>query len=318
MVGKRLVKIKKMKSIGIIGMSEGNAHPYSWSSIINGKYNYQSIADAGYPAVSAYLKANEDSLGINGYEVTHIYTQDKSLSKSIAESSGIRRIVEKPEDMIGEIDALILARDDAQSHIGFVKPFMEAGIPVFIDKPLAISREALNWFEQQHKKGRFFMSCSAMRFSSECKILKQDISSLGNTELVIAVGKKDWLKYGVHMVEAVLATLDDAKVISVQNIGEKGKDIVKLNFESGLTACICLYMDIYGTFQFQWYGSQAGRVADIKNSYSMFRETILQFFRSMEEGQPRISFEKTYQVIETVIAAEESRLNGGVIVNLRK
>ncbi|HRN58231.1 MAG TPA: Gfo/Idh/MocA family oxidoreductase, partial [Agriterribacter sp.] len=253
-----------MLNIGIIGMSPGNAHPYSWSSIINGKYDSEEISSTGYPAVAAYLNANRDILGVPGARVTHVWTQDMPVSESIAASSGIEHIVGNAEDMIGHIDALILARDDAEFHVEMAKPFVEAGIPIFIDKPLAINPEDLDWFDQQQANGKFIMSCSSMRYANECRVVKQDIAALGKLELITAVGKKDWLKYGVHMIEAMFATLDDPKVVTVQHIGERGKDVVHIVFENGLPATIHLFMEISGTFQLTFFGQQAWHMADIK------------------------------------------------------
>lgn len=305
-----------MLKIGIIGMSEGNAHPYSWSSIINGKYDGKEISDIGYPAVAAYLTANRDTLGLPEALVTHVWTQDREISKSIAASSGIKNIVENREDMIGNIDAVILARDDAEFHVEMSKTFIEAGVPIFIDKPLAIHQQDLEWFGQQQAKGKLIMSCSSMRYANECRIIKQDIASLGKMELVTAVGKKDWLKYGVHMLEAIFATLDDPKVATVQHTGEKGKDVVHLVFGNGLPATIHLFRDISGTFQISFFGQQSWKMADIKNSYSMFRDNIIEFIRSVNEGKPRLEFHKTQNIINTVIAAETSRLSGGKIIHL--
>ncbi len=306
-----------MLNIGIIGMSAGNAHPYSWSSIINGKYNGAEITSIGYPGVTAYLNANKDTLGLPGAKVTYVWTQDLSVSKSIAASSGIENIAEKAGNMIGKVDAVILARDDAEFHVEMAKPFLEAGIPIFIDKPLAIKQEDLDWFEEKHAAGKFIMSCSSMRYASECRVVKQGLDALGRLELVTAAGKKDWLKYGVHMTEAMFATLDDPAVATVQHIGEKGKDVVHITFKDGLTATIHLFMDISGTFQLTFFGQQAWQMADIKNSYSMFRDNIIEFVRSVQEGKPRLSFDKTRNIINTVIAAETSRLSGGKIIHLK-
>lgn len=306
-----------MLNIGIIGMSAGNAHPYSWSSIINGKYDGDEISKLGYPAVTAYLNANRDTLGVPGTRVTHVWTQDISVSRSIAASSGIEHIAGSAEDMIGNIDALILARDDAEFHVEMARPFIEAGIPVFIDKPLAITPEDLAWFERQQNSGKFIMSCSSMRYANECRIVKQELASLGKLELITAVGKKDWLKYGVHMLEAMFATIDDPEVVTVQHAGEKGKDVVHIVFENGLPATIHLFMEISGTFQLTFFGRQAWRMADIKNSYSMFRDNIIAFVRSVQEGKPGLDFSKTKNIIKTVIAAEESRLAGGKIIHLK-
>jgi len=306
-----------MLKIGIIGMSAGNAHPYSWSSIINGKYDRAEITKIGYPAVAAYLDANKDTLGIPGARVTHVWTQDITISKSIAGSSGITHVVENAEDMIGDVDAVILARDDAEFHVPMAKPLIDAGLPVFIDKPLAINRTDLEWFEKRHAENKFIMSCSSMRYAEECRAVKQDLASLGKLELVTAVGKKDWLKYGVHMLEAIIATLDDLAITTVQHLGEKGRDVVHIIFENGLPATVHLFMDISGTFQVSFFGRQGWRMAEIRNSYSMFRNNIIEFVRSVEEGIPRVQFSKTRNIIQAVIAAEESRLAGGKIIQLK-
>ncbi|MBN8789202.1 MAG: Gfo/Idh/MocA family oxidoreductase [Terrimonas sp.] len=306
-----------MLRIGITGMSAGNAHPYSWSSIINAKYDGKEISALGYPAVADYLDANKDTLGIPGAAITHVWTQDKSISKSIAMSSGIQHIVEKAEDMIGKVDAVILARDDAEFHVEMAKPFIEAGVPIFIDKPLATTQQDLDWFEAQQASGKFIMSCSSMRYANECRIVKQNLAALGSLELVTAVGKKDWLKYGVHIIEAMLATLNDPKVATVQHIGEVGRDVVHLTFENGLPATIHLFMNISGTFQISFFGQKAWQMADIKNSYSMFRDNIIEFVRSVEEGKPRLDFNKTKNIINVVVAAETSRLSGGKLIHLK-
>lgn len=306
-----------MLKIGITGMSAGNAHPYSWSSIINGSYDGPEISKVGYPGVTAYLDANRDTLGLPDARVTHVWTQDLSISKSIAASSGIDIVVEKAEDMIGQVDAVILARDDAEFHVEMAKPFIEAGVPIFIDKPLAITQNDLDWFEEQQALGKFIMSCSSMRYANECRVIKQDLTSLGTLELVTAVGKKDWLKYGVHMLEALIASIGDPKVATVQHVGTQGKDVVHLVFENGMPATIHLFMDISGTFQLTYFGQKAWRMADIKNSYSMFRDNIIEFIRSVKEGRPRLEFSKTKNIINAVIAAGQSRLNGGAIIQIK-
>lgn len=298
-------------------MSAGNAHPYSWSAILNGKYDGEAISRVGYPAVAAYLNANQDTLGLPDARVTHVWTQNAGISKSIAASSGIDHVVQSAADMIGQVDAVILARDDAEFHREMAAPFIEAKVPIFIDKPLAITQSDLHWFEEQHEAGKFIMSCSSMRYANECRIVKQELASLGRLELVTAVGKKDWLKYGVHMIEAMFAVLDDPKAATVQHAGEKGKDVVHIVFENGLFATIHLFMDISGTFQLTFFGQQAWRMADIKNSYSMFRDNMIAFVRSVQEGKSKLDFYSTKNIIQTVIAAEESRLAGGKIIHLK-
>ncbi|MDQ6477149.1 Gfo/Idh/MocA family oxidoreductase [Dyadobacter sp. LHD-138] len=300
-----------MIKIGIIGMSPGNAHPYSWSAIINGTFDAEEITKVGYPAVASYLAANQDTLGIPSARVTHIWSQDPAISESIARSVGVVHVVDTLEDMVGKVDAVLLARDDPENHKEMARPFIEAGIPIFIDKPLAYSREDLHWFSEQNAKGKFIMSCSSMRYASECRAARQDLQLIGKLELVTAVGKKDWKKYGVHLLEAAFGMLDDPEPLSVRHIGEPDKEIVQLRLKSGLELTFHLFTNITGTFQLSLFGQQGWKLVDIKNSYAMFRDNIIEFVRSVEEGKPRLAFEKTENIIRIIIAARESMEQGG-------
>jgi len=300
-----------MLKLGIIGMSVGNGHPYSWSAIINGNFNRKEMNDCGFAGIPIYLEANSDTLGISDAQVTHVWTQDKSLSEHIAKASMIENVVDSMEEMIGEVDGVLLTRDDPENHVAMAKPFLEAGIPIFIDKPLAITSADLAYFSEQNEKGKLLMSSSSMRYSSECRAVKTELTSLGRIELATVVGKKDWTKYGVHMLEALFAILDDPKVVSVQHISESGKDIVLIKFENGLLATVHLFMDITGTFQLSLFGRDGWQLVDIKNSYSMFKENINEFIRSVQEGKSRLPFEKTENIIRTLIGAKESLELGG-------
>jgi len=305
-----------MLKLGIIGMSEGNGHPYSWPAIINGDFIREEMNDCGFSGIPIYLEANSDTLGIDGAQVTHVWTQDKSLSEHIAKASMIENVVDSMEEMIGQVDAVLLARDDPENHVAMAKPFLDADIPIFIDKPLAITSADLTYFSEQNEKGKLFMSSSSMRYSSECRGAKTDLASLGKIEFVTAIGKKDWVKYGVHMLEALFAILDDPKAVSVQHMSESGKDIVLVKFKNGLLATVHLFMNITGTFQLSLFGRDGWQLVDIKNSYSMFKENINEFIRSVQEGKSRIPFEKTENIIRTLIGAKESLEQGGKTIYL--
>ncbi len=48
-------------------------------------------------------------------------------------------LVEKPADMIGKVDGMLIEAVDGTVHYERAKPFLEAGIPCFIDKPFTCS-----------------------------------------------------------------------------------------------------------------------------------------------------------------------------------
>lgn len=304
--------------LGIIGLSEKNGHPYSWAAIVNGQYNEKEMAKCGYDVIVQYLALNKEKLGIPRANVTHIWTQNRSTSEHIAAASHIGHVVDNIEQLIDEVDAVILARDDAENHVAMAKPFLDAGVPIFIDKPLARYHADLDYFTQQHAAGRFFMSCSSMRYSPEIIQAKKDLSQLGEVELLTAVGKKDWLKYGVHMLEAAMSLLDDPPIVSARHLGQADKNVVYLELENGLVATFHLFHNIVPTFQVSAFGNQGWQIIEMNDTFGMFHNNMLEFVESVRQGKVRLDFKKTHNIIRALIAAQENLENRGETIYLDK
>ncbi|HQO70352.1 MAG TPA: Gfo/Idh/MocA family oxidoreductase, partial [Clostridia bacterium] len=157
------LKDKDLK-IGILGMTEGNGHPYSWSAIFNG-YSKEHMDKSPYPGIAEYLnKQPSGNFGIKDAHITHICCDNYEDALSVAKCSNIKNVVKKPEDMIDKVDAVICATDIPSEHVTRCRPFIEAGIPVFIDKPLADNEEDLKTFISWKNSGFHFISSSSMRY----------------------------------------------------------------------------------------------------------------------------------------------------------
>src|SRR5215471_8384078 len=67
--------------------------------------------------------------------------------KTFTEDLGLP-LVEKPEEMLGKVDGVLIESVDGSVHLERARPFIEAGIPTFIDKPftssLAAARELVH------------------------------------------------------------------------------------------------------------------------------------------------------------------------------
>jgi len=305
-----------MLKLGIIGLSEGNGHPYSWSAIINGDYDEALMEACGYPVIPAYLRANRDTLGIEDARVTHIWTQDRALSEHVAGASYIDEVVDELEDLVGQVDAVLLARDDPENHVAMARPFLDSGVPLFVDKPLAFCREDLEYFRTQVDAGRFLMSCSALRYSSGVQSARVQIPALGPLELAIAVGKKDLRKYAIHYLEGMFSLLGDPTPVSVRHVGEAGRDTVLVDFEGGLVAAVHVFRDIAPGGELNVYGRDGHLNVTHGGTYPSFRASLVEAIRSFRQGSPRLDFRKTCNVISTLIAARESLEQGGARIQL--
>src|SRR6202008_556397 len=100
-------------------------------------------------------------------EVTHIWCDRPQDAQAVARSAGIEHCVNRPADVIGYVDAVIIPTDKGEEHLERARPFIEAGVPVFIDKPLAIRTDHLDQFVAWKREGKLICSTSAMRYAQE-------------------------------------------------------------------------------------------------------------------------------------------------------
>ena len=72
---------QKLK-LGLIGMSDGNGHPYSWAAIFNG-YDKDKMELCPFKSIPEYLKKETypDNFLTEYGKVTHIWTQDPKISR---------------------------------------------------------------------------------------------------------------------------------------------------------------------------------------------------------------------------------------------
>ncbi len=289
---------KKLK-IGIIGMSDGNGHPYSWSAIFNG-YNKEIMKDCPFPVIPEYLnKQNfpEDGLGEFG-EVTHIWTQDIAISRQIAASTKIENVMENLEDMIGGIDAVLLARDDAENHYVMALPFLKAGIPIFIDKPLALSvEEAKNILMEQQYENQVF-SCSSIRFADELNLTIQEKERIGEIVHVEAAIPKKWDTYAIHLIEPIIARIPHrGKLIDVKSLHNDSISNCIIKWEN-----TTVYLKVTGNLSvpvcFFFYGNRGYVKKEFNDSYACFKKSLHTFVEIIHGKEENIDREETLEIIK--------------------
>jgi hypothetical protein len=294
----------KMIKVGIIGINEGNGHPYSFSCIING-FDKLGLKESGWDVIYNYIRQQDSAdLGFNGVEVTHIWTQDFNESKRISRAARIPNIVINYTDMIGKIDALIIARDDFDQHYNMAKPFLEAGCFVFIDKPLSLSIEELRFFKPYLDQGRL-MSCSGMHYSSELDYFRENTEDYGQIKLIRGTVLNNIEKYGIHMLDAAFGSIP-FQVESVLCINSPFDSAVLFNKDRSLFQLDALGETVK-TFQFDVFGEKGRFHAELTNNFSAFRRTLFHFFEMVKYEKPVIEPTLTISIMKVLIAFSLSK-----------
>ncbi|MGM1051177.1 MAG: Gfo/Idh/MocA family oxidoreductase [Pseudomonadota bacterium] len=291
----------------MLGMSEGNGHPFSFATIING-YRGQYLCEAGWPGIDEYVRRRHDSeFGISDMRVTHAWTQKSELTSVLCEATDIPNAVDDVRTMIGEVDAVIIARDDPELHRTLAAPFLESGIPVFIDKPLTLDIDDLRYFLPYLHQG-LLMSCSGMRYAMELDVIRAHQVSHGNLRLVRGTIVKDWPRYGVHLLDAILPLLS-AHPVAVYPL-PPGHDSVAIVMSDGMVVMIDALGEVPAIFRVELFGSRYNSSVDITDNFSMFRRMIWDFRRMIAEKRPIIPVSATLTVIRTLMAGHRALATG--------
>lgn len=294
-----------MVRLGIIGLSPENGHPYSFSAIING-YNEPEFSKSEWQGILNYLSLKDSAdLATLGAKVTHVWTQDRHISQQIAKSCYIPVVVDHPEEMFGNVDALIIARDDYERHFEMAMPFLEKGIPVFIDKPLTLNITELRRFLPFLKSG-LLMSCSGFRFAKELDELRCERNLLDGSYFISASVVNGWEKYGIHMIDALLGK-KSFNPVSVEHKKFPRFESYYVEMESGeLFQINCLGKDVK-TFTLSVFGTDGTRTFSIKDNFTAFRRTLFRFIQQVETGEPQVDVKSTLNSIAILISGKKSK-----------
>ncbi len=302
--------------LAMLGMIQGNGHPYSWSAIVNG-YDPAAMAGCPYPVIPVYLgKQPLESVRIPGARVTHIWTDDPADAPRVAAASKIEHVVDRPEDVIGQVDAAVIATDDGDDHVRRARPLIEAGLPVFVDKPLATNFADLQQFVRWHREGRAILSTSGLRYAPEIRTVTQQANELGELRWITSLTCKTWERYGIHALEAVYPLVGPG-VTDVQTVAQPGSDLVCLRHRSGVQLTIAAIHDAAGSFgTVHVYGTQGQLPLRLTDTYTAFREQLLAFVEFVRTGRRPFPFEQTAELMAILIAGIRSREQSGRAVEV--
>jgi hypothetical protein len=309
-----LVKQPNAIRLAMLGSTPGNGHPYSWSAIFNGYDREVMTKECPFAGIPAYLnKQPAGRLTIPGAKVTHICCVGDGgfTAEHVAKCSLIPHVVEKPTDVIGQVDAVVIATDIGGEHVARARPFIEAGLPVFIDKPLTDNVPDLKIFKDWVASGRPIMSSSSMRYTKEFMPYRISTKELGDLRFVSITTPKSWECYGIHALESIYPILGPG-FLSARNTGTLDRNIVHLKHQCGADIIVVASADMYGGFGCLQLCGTAGKVQLTSgDSFFAFKSQLEAFIGYLRTGVYPFPFTETVELMQLVIAGIRSREQGG-------
>ena len=291
--------------LGLIGFSEGNGHPYSWAAIFNG-YSVSAMKKSGFPVISEYLaKQKFPQDRIEGAVVTHVWTQERERAISISEASLVETVCSHYTDMIGKVDGVLLARDDASSHIEIAAPFLAAGIPIYIDKPIALSVASLKTLIGMQKYAGQIFSCSALKYAKEFQLSVNDRLDLGRLRTIQGCVPNNWDKYAVHVIEPSLLLLPDrGRLINTSVCRSHDTRTLVATYSNGISVTVLATGRTPAPISLRIFGDHGWKDLVFKDAYSAFKSALEDFVFGIKTDDVRTDVSALKDVIHLLECGE--------------
>lgn len=231
-------------------------------------------------------------------------------------------LVESPRAMLGRIDAVLVLSVCGQPHRDRVLPFLQAGVPAFVDKPLACSvSDAAAIIAAARASGTTVFSSSALRYSADVLAFTSRRASTGPVLGAMsygpakrAEGNPGLFHYGIHAVEVLLAVMGPG-CQAVATTFAAGAEVVTATWNDGRIGVVRgarLGATAYGLTAF----CERAVVHQHVSTRYAYRNLCREIVRSFESGVPSVSNDATLEIVRFIAAALRSEQAGGERVAL--
>jgi predicted dehydrogenase len=199
---------------------------------------------------------------------------------------------------------VVIARDDYAAHAAMALPFLDSGLPVFVDKPLSLDVDELRVFMPYLRSGQL-MSCSSVRYAQELDGVRAGIAEYGEVEAATGTVVNDWPRYGIHMLEGIFSCVD-VRPISVQSL-PASHEAMEIETSGDTRVRIDAIGSAPKIFRIDIAGSRRQTRHDIVDNFEMFKRTLAAWIDSIRTGVPAIPADDTLMLMRTLIAGQRSR-----------
>ena len=292
--------------IGIIGTD--TSHCAAFTGMLNDPKHKDHIP--GARVVAAYKGGSKD--------IESSYSRVDKYADELHAKWGVE-IVPDIKTLLTKVDAVLLESVDGRPHLLQARQVIEAGKPLFIDKPLAATLEDAREIARLAKaKNVKWFSSSSLRYAP----FVEDLKKPGGIKGAITWGpgpleehhKLDLGWYAVHPIE-VLFTLMGTGCEEVTRTFSEGAEVITGRWKDGRVASVRT-LKPYGEFgAVAFYEKTVGQSPQKTTfSYVPLVQHILKFFQTGEVPVPN---DETLEMFAFMDAALRSKEAGGKPMRLR-
>ncbi len=289
----------KVIRVGVIGLD--TSHAPAFAKLLNDKDASGYVP--GCKVVAAYPQGSAD--------IESSTSRVPQYTKQF-QDMGIE-IVDSIPELVKKVDAVLLETNDGRPHLEQIRPALKAGIPVFIDKPIAGSlSDAITIFAEAEAAGVPVFSASSLRYikggqevrnGSIGEVTGADTYSPASLEKT----HPDLFWYGIHGVEALFTVMGPG-CEEVVRMSTDDYDVVVGKWSDGRIGTFRGLRAGKRGYGGTAFGTKGTQVIGPYAGYAPLLKEIVTFFKT---GKAPVSKEETLQIYAFMEAADESKRQGG-------
>jgi predicted dehydrogenase len=293
--------------LGIIGLD--TSHVIAFTRIVNDPNNKDHVPGA---RVVAAFKGGSPDIPSSANRVDKFTAQ-------LRDKWGVE-IVDSIPELCSKVDGILLTSVDGRPHLAQARPVIEAGLPLFIDKPVAGTLEDVIAIAKLAKKhnvpwfgGSSLRWWTGMREAIDPATVGSILGCDAYSPCSLEPHHPDLFWYGVHGVE-ILYTVMGTGCVQVSRASTKDTELVTGVWKDGRIGTFRGTRKGKHSYGATVFGSK--RVVTTEgHSYKGQVEQIVLFFQT---GKPPISAEEIIEMYAFMAAADDSKRAGGKPVAMPK
>ena len=259
---------------------------------------------------------------VPGVEVTHVWGETAEYAEKAAKDGQIPNIVQNAPDMIGAVDGVAVDHRHAKYHLPAAKPFVEAGVPVFVDKPFCIDlKEGIDFVKLARARNVPISSYSVLPLQESAAEFREAMKGVGKLRSFVTAGPVEIESqyggvyfYGIHQVGFMLSLME-ATPLNVSTTRQGDDGIATVAFDSGAFGIVHCLKGWSGGFTGTVFGDEGAyhhhsALAWDKNIYLTGIRTFCRMFETKQEPVKPSSYLRPV----AVLAAMQESFNTGKTV----
>ncbi|GBD00217.1 Putative oxidoreductase YceM [bacterium HR17] len=230
--------------------------------------------------------------------------------------------VDRLQDLFSQVDAVMVLSQDGSVHLERAKPFLEAGMPVFVDKPFACSlSDALRMVDIAVRHNAPLFSSSSLRYALEVQRVHEQIGAWGKVVAADAFSPAPThprnpalFHYGIHGVETLFALMGKG-CRRVRCVYHDDGEVVVGEWEDGRIGTMRGIRKGAHAYGFTVLCERQAWATTIDGRF-IYRELLKRVVTMFQTRKPPSDIAETLQIVAFIEGAKQSAEQHGVPVDL--